>query len=107
MSEVIIGRSSAGEMWETRSVFQGGSIAVIPTAGYGCELCRRAVGQRRMRAMMVVIMQPDRQLAASISEAKEHLHVQALIAQSSVEAFDMPFSTGRPGGMKSRCTPFK
>jgi hypothetical protein len=35
-------------MWETRSVFQGGFIAVISTAAYGCKLRRRAIGQRGM-----------------------------------------------------------
>jgi len=35
--------------------------------------------------MVIVVVQPQSQLATGISQAEEHFHVQALIAQSSVE----------------------
>ncbi len=38
---------------------------------------------------MVVIVVPQGQLAASIGQREEDLHVQALVAQSSVEALEV------------------
>ena len=90
MGEITASRRSAGEMWETCSVFQGGFIAVISTAASGREFGWGSISQRRMRPMMVVIMSPQRQLAPRVCQSEEYFHVQALVAQSSVEALDVP-----------------
>src|ERR1700728_363466 len=76
-------------MWETRSVFQGSFIAVIPTAADGGKFSWSPIGQRGVRTVMVVIVVPEGQLAASIGQREEDLHVQALVAQSPVEALDI------------------
>jgi hypothetical protein len=76
--------------WETRSVFQGGFIAVFSTAAAGGELRRGAIGQRQTQAVMVVVAAPEMQLPPSVGQSKEDLHVQALVAQLAVEAFDIP-----------------
>jgi hypothetical protein len=39
--------------------------------------------------MVVVIVQPESKLAPGAAKGEEHLHVQALAAQSSVEALDL------------------
>jgi len=39
--------------------------------------------------VVVVVVEPECQLPAGIGQAEEYLHVQALIAQSSVEALDV------------------
>ena len=46
---------------------------------------------------MVVIVEPDCQLAACICQAEEDLHVQALVAQFSVEDLDIAV-LDRPSG---------
>jgi hypothetical protein len=75
--------------WETRSVFQGGSIAVFFSAAYVGELVRRPIGQCRVRTVVVVVLAPQGQLVTSISQGEEDFHVQALIAQLAVEALDI------------------
>ena len=47
---------------------------------------------------MVVVVQPESQLAPGVGQAEEHLHVQALVAQSSVEALDVAVFD-RPSGL--------
>src|ERR1700722_8713412 len=74
---------------ETRSVFQGGLIAVFSSAACGCELRRSTIGQRRVRPVLVVVPSPQMQLSSGIGEGEEHLHVQALVAQLAVERFDI------------------
>jgi len=39
--------------------------------------------------MVVVVLSPQRQLMASVGHTEEDLHVQALVAQSAVEALDV------------------
>jgi hypothetical protein len=43
VGEITASSRSAGEMWETRSVFHGGLIAVISTAAYSCKLNWRGI----------------------------------------------------------------
>jgi hypothetical protein len=83
-------------MWETRSVCQGGFIVNISTAAYGCELSWRVICRRRVRLVVIVVVEPDSQLAPGIGQAEEHLHVQALVAQPSVEALDVAVLDGPP-----------
>lgn len=47
--------------------------------------------------MVVVVMQPDRELATHIWEAEEHFRVQAPVAQSPIEALDIAV-LDRPSG---------
>jgi len=39
--------------------------------------------------MVVVALTPQRQLVSSVGQTEEDLHVQALVAQSAVEALDV------------------
>jgi len=75
--------------WETRSVFQGGSIAVFSTAAGGCKLRRCTVVQSRVGALVVVVAPPEMQLPPGVGQVEEHLHVQALVAELAVEALDV------------------
>ena len=72
-------RLSAVEKWETRSVFQGGCIAVFSTAAGGGELRRRAIVQRRVRTLVVVVAPPEIQLPPGVGQVEEHFHVQAFV----------------------------
>ena len=49
------------------------------------RFCWRLVGQRGMRADVVVVVSPKGQLAAGVSQAVEDLLVQAFVAQAAVE----------------------
>ena len=49
----------------------------------------RSIGKCRVWPVVVVVVQPDSQLAAGIGETEEHLHVQALVTQLPVEALDV------------------
>jgi hypothetical protein len=69
--------------------FQGSFIAVISTAADRCKHSRRSIREGRVRPVVVVIFEPNRQLAASTCEAERHLYIQAFVAQSSVDAFDV------------------
>jgi hypothetical protein len=84
-----------GEMWETRSVFQDGFIAVISTAAYGCEHSWRSICERRVWPVVVVVVEPESQLPGGIGQAKEHVHIQTLNTQPSVEALNLA-ALGRP-----------
>ena len=55
-----------------------------------------------MRTNLVVIAPPLLEFVARIGHGEEDLYVQALIPQPTVEDSMYPFSTGRPGRMKSR-----
>ena len=44
---------------------------------------------------MVVVVEPESQLATGIRQGKEHLDVAALIPQPSVEALDITVLDGR------------
>jgi hypothetical protein len=51
----------------------------------GCELVRRQVSERAVWSALIVIMPPHFDLRSRIVERRELVHVQALIAESSVE----------------------
>src|SRR5450756_777930 len=78
--------------WETRSVFQGGFTAIFSTVADCGKLGRGSVGERRVRAVMIVIAPPQVQLPASVGQGEEHFHVQVLVPQLAVERFDITSS---------------
>ena len=51
-----------------------------------------------MRAALVVVLMPGLDDRPRFSEGREHVFVQALVAQLAVERFDA-FCTGLPGSM--------
>ena len=53
------------------------------------RFCRGLVGQRGMRPDVVVVVAPEGQLAAGISQAVEDLFVEAFVAQAAVEGLDV------------------
>ena len=59
-----------------------------------------------MRTVVVVIMAPQGQFAASIGQGRGNFLVQALLAHLPLKLSISRFSTGLPVQMKSRCTPF-
>src|ERR1039457_2697953 len=61
---------------------------LLPLARFWCwrRLCRGPVGERTVRALAVVLHPIVIQRAPNIIQSPEPAHIQALIAQSSVEA---------------------
>ena len=53
------------------------------------RFCRGFVSQRGMRPDVVVVVAPQGQLTAGISQAVEDLFVQAFIPQAAVEGLDV------------------
>src|SRR5208282_3647262 len=49
----------------------------------------RDISQSTVRPHLVVILTPPRELVAYIAEGEEHFHVQTLVAQSTIERFDI------------------
>lgn len=48
-----------------------------------------AIAQGRVRSMVVVVLQPALELPPGIGQRKKDLHVQALVPQLAVKAFDI------------------
>jgi len=71
-------------MWEALFAFH------ISIAGDVGELRWCPVGQRTMRAFPVILLPPGFQRRSDIVEGAEPACVQALVAESAMEAFDMP-----------------
>ena len=99
-------RSRAEGEWETRSVFQGGLIADFSSAADGCVFVRRPVRECRVRPVIVLVMAPQGQLAASIGQGEEDFDVQAFIAQLAVEALNVAVLDRLARPDEVRCTPF-
>src|ERR1700722_7633623 len=54
-----------------------------------CELLRRTIGQCAMRPDLVVVLPPALELVTDVGKVEEGFHVQALVAQTSVERLDI------------------
>ena len=67
--------------------------------------CRRLILQRAVRSQEVVVLLPASQLLAHILERKEHLDVQALIPEPSVETLDEAILDGLAGPNKVQLNP--
>jgi len=63
------------------------------------------MAQRAVWTMMILIMPPRSKYLACFGQGWKVIHVQTLVAQSSVERRDKSFSAGLPGRMKSSFTP--
>lgn len=63
------------------------------------------VPQGRVRPGRIVLMRPGCDLALSVLQAQEPIHVQALITVPAVNAFDVALSPDFPGRLKSSVTP--
>ena len=79
-------------MWEAFSAFHIRTACSLP------ELIRRPVVERAVRALAVVLAPPASQGASYMVECAEPAGVQTLIAQSPVEALDVPV-LHRPAGL--------
>src|SRR6202522_517002 len=71
-------------MWEAFVAFHICIACLLP------ELLRRPVVERAVRTLAVVLAPPACQGASYVIQRSEPACVQTLIAQPSVEAFDMP-----------------
>ena len=79
-------------MWEALFAFHICMACSLP------ELLRRPVVERAVRTLAVVLAPPIGQGASYIVERSEPACVEALVAQPSVEALDMPV-LHRPAGL--------
>ena len=79
-------------MWEAFVAFHICIACSLP------ELLRRPVVERAVRALAVVLAPPVRQSVSYVVECAEPAGVQTLIAQSPVEALDVPV-LHRPAGL--------
>src|SRR5271156_5641475 len=70
-------------MWEALLAFHICIACTLP------ELLRRLIAQRTVRAFPVILLPPVRQSVAHIVQGPEPTGVEALVAQPSVEAFDV------------------
>jgi hypothetical protein len=50
---------------------------------------RRSIGQRTVWALLIVVTSPLLDLRLCIGQIEEHVHVQAFVPQSAVEALDV------------------
>ena len=86
MIPVVVVRWESGK----RAAFsKAASPPSFPPLHRGGKLCRGSIGQRRVRAVVVVVPPPQMQLPAGVGQGEEDLHVQTLVAQLAVEAFDV------------------
>src|ERR1700683_1185395 len=69
------------------------------------EVSRRSIVQCAVRALQVVVVTPPRQPLSRVVQRAEPLHVQTLIAQPSVEAFDVAVLYRPPGADKAQLDP--
>jgi hypothetical protein len=53
-----------------------------------CEFCRRPIVKRAVWPVVIVIVTPAFDLLPRIGEIEEHFHVQAFVAEPTVEALD-------------------
>ena len=68
--------------------------------GRAGELVRRPVGQRAVRALLVIVVSPLVEFASCVGQAEKNLYVQAFIAQPAIETFDVAILGGFPGTNK-------
>jgi hypothetical protein len=71
----------------------------------GDELGRRQVAERAVWAALIVVDSPRFDLGLGVGHRRELVYGQTFVAEPPVKRFDEGVSTGRPGRMKSSCTP--
>ena len=64
--------------------------------GRAGELIRRPVGQRAVRALLVVVVSPLVEFPSCVGQVEKNLHVQTFIAQPAIETFDVAILGGLP-----------
>jgi hypothetical protein len=60
-----------------------------------CELLGRAIRQAAVRPCRVIVQAPQCDLSAGVTQIAEPVHIEALVAKSSMEAFHVPVGLRR------------